>query len=109
MSLQNFTAVVAPPDGVDWRLRARCRSEGMDVFFPPDGESKPRRIERERAAKDICAACPVIDLCRDHALASKESHGVWGGMSESDRRKSASIGREIRFRSLQLLQRHQQD
>ncbi|MFC9557851.1 WhiB family transcriptional regulator [Rhodococcus sp. NPDC056960] len=109
MPLHNFTTVAAPPDEADWRLRARCRSEGMDVFFSPSGENKPRRAERERAAKDICAACPVIDWCRDHALTVQEPYGVWGGMSEADRRKSTEIGRDMRVRSLHFLQFHRQN
>ncbi|MFI2222456.1 MULTISPECIES: WhiB family transcriptional regulator [unclassified Rhodococcus (in: high G+C Gram-positive bacteria)] len=109
MSLHNVTTVAAPPQETDWRLQARCRSEGMEVFFSPCGESKPRRAQRERAAKAICAACPVIDWCRDYALTTREPYGVWGGMSESDRRKSAEIGTEIRVRSLHFLQCDRQE
>jgi hypothetical protein len=50
--------------------------------------------------------CPVIDRCRDHALATNEPHGVWGGMSETDRRVSFEIDREMRARSLHFLQHH---
>ncbi|MGW5153359.1 WhiB family transcriptional regulator [Rhodococcus koreensis] len=109
MPLHNFTAVASSLDETDWRLRARCRSEGMEVFFSPNGESKSRRAERESAAKEICGACPVIDWCRDHALTANEPHGVWGGMSEADRRKSLDLGREMRARSLHFLQRHRQN
>ncbi|HAT1355015.1 TPA: WhiB family transcriptional regulator, partial [Corynebacterium striatum] len=36
-------------------------------------------------AKAICNSCPVLELCREHALRSAEPYGVWGGMSESER------------------------
>jgi len=36
-------------------------------------------------AKAICAACPVLAQCREHALKTREPYGVWGGMSEEDR------------------------
>jgi WhiB family transcriptional regulator, redox-sensing transcriptional regulator len=108
MSLHDVTAVAEPPDEANWRLRARCRPEDFHVFFAPGKESKSLRTERERAAKNICAACPVIERCRDHALAVNELHGVWGGMSEADRHTSIEIGREMRALSLQFLHRHRQ-
>jgi WhiB family redox-sensing transcriptional regulator len=36
-------------------------------------------------AKAICAACPVLAQCRDHALKTREPYGVWGGLGEEDR------------------------
>jgi WhiB family redox-sensing transcriptional regulator len=40
---------------------------------------------REHRAKAICRECPVLEKCRDHALAVGEVYGIWGGMSESER------------------------
>ena len=40
---------------------------------------------REHRAKAICADCPVLAQCRDHALRSREVYGIWGGMGESER------------------------
>jgi hypothetical protein len=57
------------------------------VFFPADEVSPPQRQHRERIAKAICAACPVRQPCAVHALAHRELHGVWGGLSEGDRRR----------------------
>ncbi|MDV6244882.1 WhiB family transcriptional regulator [Rhodococcus opacus] len=70
----------------EWQIHARCKNLDADIFFPPDGEGKGARIRRERIAKDICSACPVQRECRDHAIAVREPFGVWGGISETDRR-----------------------
>jgi hypothetical protein len=55
------------------------------MFFHPDGERGPRRRNRENTAKAICATCPVIQACREQALAAHEPYGIWGGLSEDDR------------------------
>jgi WhiB family redox-sensing transcriptional regulator len=44
-----------------------------------------RRQRREDAAKALCARCPVIEQCREHALRVQEPYGVWGGLSEAER------------------------
>ncbi len=69
----------------DWQLQGACRGENSDVFYHPDGERGRARAQRENRAKAICSNCPVIELCREHALASAEPYGVWGGMSETER------------------------
>ncbi|MFC9556382.1 WhiB family transcriptional regulator [Rhodococcus sp. NPDC056960] len=73
----------------DWQLEALCRYLDTDVFFARDNESKPARIRRERAAKEICDDCPVRAKCREFALSTSEPFGVWGGTSEADRRAFA--------------------
>ena len=70
----------------DWQLQGACRGENSDVFYHPDGERGRARAQRENRAKAICNSCPVIELCREHALRSAEPYGVWGGMSEDERR-----------------------
>jgi WhiB family redox-sensing transcriptional regulator len=69
-----------------WQDNAACRGEDPDTFFHPEGERGPAREARERAAKAVCAACPVLAQCAAHALAVREPYGVWGGMSEDERR-----------------------
>jgi WhiB family redox-sensing transcriptional regulator len=68
-----------------WQQQARCRGADRDVFFPDEDERPPRRHHRERVAKAICAACPVRQPCAVYALVNRELHGVWGGLSETDR------------------------
>lgn len=69
----------------DWQLRGRCRSTGPELFFHPEGERGAARVARDRAAKLVCATCPVREQCAAHALTVQEPYGVWGGMSEDDR------------------------
>lgn len=69
----------------EWQYQGLCRTEDPEAFFHPDGERGPSRRNRAARAKAICAACPVIDLCREHALAVREPYGVWGGLSEEER------------------------
>lgn len=68
----------------DWQLDARCRGRA-DLFFHPHGEREPFRSEREAAAKQVCAGCPVRRECRQYALESQEPYGLWGGLSEAER------------------------
>lgn len=72
-------------DRWDWQLLAACRGLDSEVFFHPDGERGSAREERERAAKAVCAGCPVLRECAEHALAVREPYGVWGGMTEDER------------------------
>ncbi len=58
------------------------------MFFPPPHfERKDEREAREKAAKAICATCPVRQPCLDYALRIREPHGIWGGLNEAERRQ----------------------
>ena len=57
-----------------------------------EGERGSSRRKRDDDAKAVCRTCPVIIDCRNHALATHEPYGVWGGMTEEERR--AWIDRE---------------
>lgn len=70
----------------DWQLLGSCRGLESTVFFHPEGERGRARAARVRRAKRICERCPVLDLCRNYALTVGEPYGVWGGMSEDERR-----------------------
>lgn len=72
-------------DEWEWQYQGACRTVDPETFFHPDGERGPRRRQREMNAKAICATCPVIQQCREHALKVQEPFGIWGGMSEDDR------------------------
>lgn len=71
----------------EWQYEGACRDLDTELFFHPDGERGGTRRRRAEAAKAICATCPVIAQCRAHALRSREPYGVWGGMSEEERRE----------------------
>ena len=63
-----------------WADRARCLEAEPDTFFPEKGGST-------REAKRICATCTVRQECLEYALANDERFGIWGGLSERERRR----------------------
>jgi WhiB family redox-sensing transcriptional regulator len=70
-----------------WQERAACRGPLGAVFFPPPTtERKREKLAREARAKEICLSCPVLQQCRSYAISIREPHGVWGGLSEQERR-----------------------
>lgn len=74
-----LTSVPAPGD---WIRNARCKSAPVNLFFPLRGEDNA-------TAKAICAGCPVLNDCRDYALANPDSlRGIWGGLTARERRRS---------------------
>lgn len=68
----------------DWRHRAICRDEDPELFFPV-GTSGPALLQIAEA-KTVCRRCPVVTECLTWALESGQDAGVWGGMSEDERR-----------------------
>lgn len=69
----------------DWRHHAACKYEDPELFFPI-GNSGPARLQTEEAKAVCLNQCPVIDQCLGWALESGQDFGVWGGMSEDERR-----------------------
>lgn len=69
-----------------WQEDAACRALGTDRFFHPAGERGEERSVREQEAKEVCALCPVRTECLSHALRVQEPYGVWGGLTEDERR-----------------------
>lgn len=81
-----------------WQLEAACRGIDSQMFFSPDAERGTRRMARERVAKAVCRSCPVIAICREHALRAREPFGVWGGMTTEERRTALGAD-ELRAQS----------
>ena len=69
---------------MDWRHKAVCRDEDPELFFPV-GNSGPA-LAQVAAAKKVCNRCPVTSQCLAWALETGQDAGVWGGMSEDERR-----------------------
>jgi WhiB family redox-sensing transcriptional regulator len=63
-----------------WQERALCAQTDPEAFFPEKGGST-------REAKRICLGCDVKDECLEYALANDERFGIWGGLSERERRR----------------------
>lgn len=72
--------------GGPWHSEAACHSDEAGLFFAPSKEPTAARLSREEAAKRVCARCPVMFECREHALVQPEPYGVWGGMTAAERR-----------------------
>ncbi len=70
-----------------WQERAACRGPNQAIFFPPaQMERRSEKRQRERRAKEICASCPVQADCRSYSIQIREQHGIWGGLTEGERR-----------------------
>jgi WhiB family redox-sensing transcriptional regulator len=67
-------------DQLSWQDYANCRGADADLFFPERGAST-------RRAKSICGACEVRGECLEYAIVNGEKFGIWGGMSERERRR----------------------
>ena len=63
-----------------WQERANCLGVDPDLFFPERGAST-------REAKGVCKGCEVRNECLEYALAHGEKFGIWGGLSERERRR----------------------
>ncbi|MFD1858488.1 WhiB family transcriptional regulator [Aeromicrobium phragmitis] len=74
-------------ESYEWQWDGACMGVDSSVFFSPEAERGAKRQRREEAAKALCATCPVIEQCREHALRVQEPYGVWGGLTESERAK----------------------
>jgi WhiB family redox-sensing transcriptional regulator len=75
-------------DVEDWRGDAQCMGELSTYFFAPSHfERKPEKDAREGVARQLCAACPVVQTCAEYAIRIREPHGIWGGLNELERRR----------------------
>ncbi|MGV9758580.1 WhiB family transcriptional regulator [Streptomyces tricolor] len=72
------------PVNTNWREYGACTREDPELFFPI-GNTGPALLQIEEA-KSVCRRCPVLERCGSWALEMGEAHGVWGGMSEDERR-----------------------
>ena len=71
----------------EWRERAACLPHPAVLFFGlDDSETPAERRTREDEAKAVCYTCTVRQECLDYALATREPYGIWGGLTEIERR-----------------------
>ena len=76
---------MTPPNRIntrdlDWRDDAACRGLDTSIFFPATEDGAEE-------AKAICRTCPVQQACLDWAIATRQEDGVWGGLTEKERRR----------------------
>lgn len=82
---------------MDWRHHAACRDVDPELFFPI-GNTGPALLQIDEA-KQVCHRCPVVEDCLQWALESGQDAGVWGGMSEDERRAAKRRSTRIRARA----------
>lgn len=69
---------------MDWRDKAACLTVDPELFFPV-GNTGPA-VDQIEKAKTVCATCTVTEICLQYALETSQDSGVWGGLSEDERR-----------------------
>lgn len=81
--MSNSVALTGP----EWREQAACLQHPAVLFFGIDDTEAPaERRAREENAKLICATCGVRSECLDYALHAREAYGIWGGLTELERK-----------------------
>lgn len=84
------------PDENAWFERAVCRGQDPDFFHPTNGQDTSKQ-------KAFCSVCPVRKECGDYALRHRLDYGVWGGMSERERRHLLRLRSVAEKRALGLV------
>lgn len=80
-AVEEFAEDWGPDEGaLGWQERALCAQTDPEAFFPEKGGST-------REAKKVCLSCDVRSECLEYALSKDERFGIWGGLSERERRK----------------------
>jgi WhiB family transcriptional regulator, redox-sensing transcriptional regulator len=78
--LPSLIDLLDPDDPLIWQERALCAETDPEAFFPEKGGST-------REAKKVCVSCEVRSECLEYALEHDERFGIWGGLSERERRR----------------------
>jgi WhiB family transcriptional regulator, redox-sensing transcriptional regulator len=86
--------------GSAWQTQAGCRRSEPAWFFATDTERASVRASREAKAKAVCLQCPVLQQCRAYALTVQEPWGIWGALTEDERRgiitgRQEATGRQL--------------
>ena len=103
MSTSTAAARPARDSHPDWRDDAACRDADPELFFP-DGDVRSARAQ-VKMAKLICRGGPGSAICLGWALASGQEAGIWGGLTEEERRRLSrrgplSAGRRLTLRGI---------
>jgi WhiB family transcriptional regulator, redox-sensing transcriptional regulator len=69
---------------MDWQAKAACIDENTERFFP--NGTTGQALEQTEQAKAFCRRCEVAPQCLDWALETNQNAGIWGGLTEEERR-----------------------
>lgn len=72
-------------DVEEWRTQSACRDTSPELFFPIG--TTGNAVDQIEVAKRICGQCPVTTQCLEFALETNQEAGVWGGLTEDERRR----------------------
>jgi WhiB family redox-sensing transcriptional regulator len=78
--MERLLQALGDAEELNWQDQANCMGVDPDLFFPERGAST-------REAKEVCRGCVVRLDCLEYALDNAEKFGIWGGMSERERRR----------------------
>ena len=78
--LEDLREALGFDEKLAWQDNANCKGAKADLFFPERGAST-------RTAKGICRECQVRGECLEFAITTGEKFGIWGGLSERERRR----------------------
>jgi len=78
--MERLLQALGDAEELSWQDQANCMGVDPDLFFPERGAST-------REAKEVCRGCVVRLDCLEYALDNAEKFGIWGGMSERERRR----------------------
>lgn len=76
-----------------WQDRAECLNEDPEMFFPVASETTARGRAEVELAKEVCRRCGVRPECLAYAIINEYDHGVFGGLSENERKRLKRKGR----------------
>jgi WhiB family redox-sensing transcriptional regulator len=82
--MRTFITLQSRSTNMDWRDKAACLTADPELFFPV-GNTGPA-VDQIEKAKAVCARCSVTEMCLQYALETNQDSGVWGGLSEDERR-----------------------
>lgn len=85
MTIDDLADLFALADHLSWMRWASCAESDPDLWHPEDSNAA-----QAKQAKRICWRCPVRERCLEYALEAGEEHGVWGGLSTSERRAQSA-------------------
>jgi WhiB family transcriptional regulator, redox-sensing transcriptional regulator len=88
------TIILPKEDIMDWRSKAACQDRDTELFFPLGAAGLA--LDQLEQAKLICRHCEVVAHCLSWALATGQDAGVWGGLSEDERRELRRRQRQAR-------------
>jgi WhiB family redox-sensing transcriptional regulator len=75
-------------DELMWRVGAECQTDNAVYFYAPSHfERKPEKDLREGIARALCRRCKVQESCLSYSIVGEESHGIWGGLNELERKR----------------------